>query len=113
MSLTSRLSESRRSGSVLVFTLAVLAMLITLTGVALVLTKNELGFSHRYYAVKQARAIAEGGVDYAVRQLNTSTTYTGSSNVALGDGVFTVIVSGSGDTRTVQSIGYVPNAVNP
>jgi len=102
-----------QKGSVLVFTLSVLALMFVLTAVALTIVKSEGFLSHRYLAVKQARSVAEGGVDYAIQQLNLGGAYLGSSNQALGEGVFTVIVSGSGNSRVIESTGYIPNAINP
>jgi lipopolysaccharide export system protein LptA len=67
------------------------------------------------YSASAAYNIAEAGVEKAIFCLNQKTdsncggtfgpNYAGESNVALGDGKFSTIVTGSGNTRTIVSTG--------
>jgi len=108
-----KLFERDKQGHILIFTLAVLAVLFVLTTAALDLIRFDQKFANQSYRVKQARQIAEGGVDWAIRSLNNNSNYSGEANVSLGEGVFTTIVSGTGSSRTIESYGYVPNAATP
>lgn len=102
-----------QSGHILLFTLSVLGILFILTTAALNLVRYDQHFAFQSYSVKQARQIAEGGIDWAIRQLNSNSNYTGEANVVLGEGVFTTVVSGTGSTRTIESSGFIPDATNP
>lgn len=65
-------------------------------------------------ASAQALAIAEGAFDTATYQLNQDPSYVGESDTPLGNGTFTVIVSGiDSETKRVMVTGYVPNSQNP
>ncbi len=61
-----------------------------------------------------ALALAEGGIDKAVYELNQNPSYAGESNTALGGGVFTVVVSTvDTNTKAITATGYVPDSVHP
>lgn len=107
-----RLFRKQRPGNVLLFTLAVLAMLFVLTSAALSIVQLDQYLAVRSYGIKQARNLAEAGIDRAIRQLNVSHNYTGET-LALGSGEFVVVVSGTGSTRKIESSGYIPNSANP
>lgn len=65
-------------------------------------------------AAAQALAIAEGAIDKAAYELNQNPSYSGESNVPLGNGVFTITVSTiDSGTRRISATGYVPNNVSP
>jgi Tfp pilus assembly protein PilX len=65
-------------------------------------------------ASAQALSLAEAGVDEAVYQLNQNANYTGETNIALGSGVYTVVVSNvNTNTKRLTSTGFIPNATNP
>jgi hypothetical protein len=66
------------------------------------------------FAAAQALAIAEGALDYASYQLNQNPSYTGESNTALGNGTFTISVTGiDTNTKRVTVTGYIPNSTSP
>ncbi len=102
-----------KSGHILVFSLVVLGILFTLTSVTLQLVHREGSSVNRSYVAKQTLNLAEAGIEHAIRQLNANTNYTGEADTALGSGTFTVTVTGSGSSRTVEATGYVPNSTNP
>ena len=65
-------------------------------------------------ASAQARALAEAGIDKAVYELNHTANYSGETNTALGNGVFSVsMASIDGSTKRLTATGYVPNSTNP
>ncbi len=63
--------------------------------------------------ISQTLGIAEAGIEHAIRQLNLNSTYAGETNQPLGDGVFTITITGSGPLRTIESYGCLPNCANP
>lgn len=62
----------------------------------------------------QALLLAEAGIDQAMYQLNQSPSYAGETDIALGTGTFSVVVT-SIDSNTKQIIvtGSVPDNANP
>jgi hypothetical protein len=65
-------------------------------------------------AAVQALALAEAGIDQAVYQLNINAAYAGDTNVALGNGVYTVTVTNiDGASKQIVATGYIPNATSP
>lgn len=103
----------KQPGHILAFALVVLGILFTLTTVSLQLVHREGSSANRSYVARQALNLAEAGIDHAIRQLNTDANYAGEANTSLGDGTFTVAVTGSGSSRTIEATGYVPNSANP
>ena len=102
-----------QKGHILIFTLIILSILLILTGVSLNLVHTERNLVQNSHEDKQAIYLAEAGLDQAIRQLNTNSNYAGESNVTLGDGTYTIVVSGSGSSRTIEATGYVPNSNDP
>ena len=111
----SGISEKSRakanSGQVLVFALI-------LTAIALIFATAILSYSSVEYLStssadkkNQSLSLAEAGIDYAINQLSTNTTYSGTAGtpIELGNGEFDVNVTGSGSTRTVIATGYFPS----
>ncbi|MEX1124020.1 MAG: hypothetical protein WEC81_02505, partial [Patescibacteria group bacterium] len=101
------------SGHILVFALAVLGILFVLTTAALNLTKFDQHLAIQSYHVKQARQIAEAGIDIAIRRLNANSNYTGEVGLLLGDGTLNIVISGIGSNRTIEATAYYPDASNP
>jgi Tfp pilus assembly protein PilX len=61
-----------------------------------------------------ARNVAEAGLEKALYMLNKNPAYAGESNVAFGDGVYTVTVASvDASTKQIDSTGYYPNAASP
>lgn len=61
----------------------------------------------------QAQGVAEAGIEQAIRALNLDPAYAGATNIAFGNGVYTVTISGGGSARTIESRGCIPNCTNP
>jgi hypothetical protein len=106
-------SEDQQNGQVLIAALTI-ALLVLLLSVALI---SFAAVSYRF--VKQAQlaseamAITEAGIDHAIRQLNLDAFYAGETDTAFGNGVFTVTVMGTGNERTIESTGSIPDSTSP
>lgn len=62
----------------------------------------------------QALALAEGALDHAASQFNQNPSYSGETDTALGNGVFTITVTNiDSNTKRVTATGHVPNSQNP
>lgn len=62
---------------------------------------------HRYRATV-ARNLAEAGIDKAIHELcRPESGYSGEQRTRLGEGLFSVAVSGAGETRTIRATGCV------
>lgn len=101
-------------GSILLLALIVSATVVTAT----------VGFFNYYasavqagrfaLAAAQARSLAEAGIDKAVYELNQNPSYSGESNTALGNGIFSVSVASiDSHTKRVTVTGSVPNSTRP
>ena len=106
---------SHRSGQIFIIVL-ILLFVVTLLFVSLY---SRLGiFIKSGWSTitnDQATGLADAGVDWAVRQLTaTSGSFANgtTSLTNLGTGVVDVTVAGSGTTRSVTSIAYVPSKTN-
>jgi len=101
-------------GYVLVLALVFLGIFFT-TAAAYLGSVTSSTRSARYdIASAQAFAIAEAGADEAIYQLNQNGNYAGETNTALGNGVYTILVSNvSVNTKRLTVTGSVPNAANP
>jgi len=105
--------KTKKAGHVLAFTLAVMGILFVLITAGLELLHAESFSARQSHRFRQATNLAESGLEHAIRQLNASSSYPGESDRALGDGTFSVTVTGTGQTRTIEATGYIPNSTNP
>ncbi len=96
---------SKKPGHVLIFSLLVMAVMLILVTIVFELIHHERFLSDRSYRSKQALNLAEAGVEHAIRQLNLNANYTGETDKPLGQGTFTVDVTGTGKTRAIESVG--------
>lgn len=81
-------------------------LILSVMGVVLVsLVTTGSDISVNQLRSEQALNIAEGGKEYALKQLRDNPSYTGDANKPLGNGSFTVIVTdlGSGIKRVTSS----------
>jgi hypothetical protein len=91
--------------------------------VASALLVSKMGASSLRLSSIKAQFVAEGGIERGVQQYKANCSgYTGESNVALGQGRFTVQVYATDfdgvtalalSKRRILSTGYVPSATNP
>ncbi len=107
--------KNTQSGYILVLALIVLTLVLINS---LVLISRALNFSQSSkYSLESVQAInlAEAGIDKAVATLNkTAGSYTGETDVSLGDGTYTIkVIPVDSTTSIVESTGYVPNSTNP
>lgn len=105
--------KSRKRGHILAFVLAVMGMIFILVTIVLQLVHTESYSAQRSYVSRQALNLAEAGIEHAIRELNSNSSYTGGTDIALGEGTFSVSVTGTGGTRTIESTGHIPNSTNP
>jgi hypothetical protein len=62
----------------------------------------------------QAIALADAGLDNALYQMNQNQSFVGESNITLGNGVYTTVITSIGsNSKTITSTGYIPNSSNP
>lgn len=103
-----------QKGSVILFAL-IFAGVFSAVSAGMVAYSTQLSRTQNHEtASAQALHLAEAGIDKAMYQLNQSSSYTGESNTALGNGTFTIAVTSvSGDTKTITATGYVPNSSDP
>jgi len=103
--------NEKTKGQILVIALVVTAVLLILAVGLISITSMEYLYSNAAYKKTQAISLAEAGVEKAISELNLNTNYTGTGGtpVALGSGEFEVSVSGTGELRTIEGTGYIPN----
>lgn len=104
---------THQPGHTLVLILTVLGVMLLLAMAGLTLVETGNAVVHRSYESKQALNLAEAGIDRAIQQLNTDPNYGGEANVPLGNGVFTIKITGSNSLRTIDSTGFLPNSASP
>jgi len=100
---------SRKKGIALIFALILLGIFVILIGGLLTFLEREYFSTTRYYNLQKSLGLAEAGIDKAMRSLNADPNYTGETNTSLGEGTFSVSLSGLGDSRIIESKGKVGN----
>ncbi len=105
-----RTRKATQQGSVLVYVLAVLALILIFTSVSVSVVNFDNSLDNQAYRRTQALHLAESGIDWAIRQLNDNSFYTGENDTALGSGKITIAVSGTGSFRTIDSYGSITTA---
>lgn len=101
-------------GHILLLTLVFLGVFSTIATAYFSFITSYARSENVVIANAQAFALAEAGIDAAAYQLNQNPSYTGETNTALGNGVFTISVASiDGSSRRITSTGYVPNSTNP
>lgn len=106
----------KRRGLVLVMTLIFLAAVAATSIVVYERTNSSTQTTSRRVNDQEAIRIAEAGIEKAVWCLNNppnttdcpnNPSYSGESNVAFSHGFFTTTVTGSGNSRTIDSVATV------
>lgn len=99
--------RNAQSGQMLAALLAFMAMAITLTTAATIVTLTSALTSSKFTVGQEVLSIAEAGADNALIRLLRNPSYTGET-LTIGTGTATITVSGSG-TKTILSVGEVGN----
>jgi hypothetical protein len=103
-------------GAALVLALALLTVLPILAVAMVFLGRYETAFLIRQRVSDAAFYIADGGVEYALNELQQSSNYTGPTTYSVGNvGQFIVSVSTQGQPSgyyVITSTGYVPNSTS-
>lgn len=109
-------------GFTLLATTAFIGFILTLSLVAVNYTITAQKTATFIARQDNALQLAQAGIDKAVRCLNATTeescgannygvNYLGETNTAVGNGTFTVTISGSGNNRTLTSVGTTSEGV--
>lgn len=97
----------KSKGVALISALVVVGVFVILIGAMLTFLEREYFYTSRNYKVQQALALSEAGIDKATQTLTQNPNYEGETDTHLGNGTFTVAVSGFGDSRVIESTGKV------
>lgn len=109
-------------GFTLLATTAFIGFILTLSLVAVNYTISAQKTARFIARQDNALQLAQAGIDKAIRCLNATTeescgannygvNYIGETNTAVGNGTFTVSLSGSGNNRTLTSVGTTSDGV--
>lgn len=105
-----------KRGQVLIIAIIFLAVFIILSTGIFSRVTSFIIFGSNTSLKEQALSVAEGGVDYAVWQLNeTVGSFTGANNVAIGTtGTANITITNkNASLKTITSTAYIPNSTNP
>jgi len=109
-----KLKLSEQKGQVLMITMILSVFFFIILLVVLTLVSNYVSNERYLVASSQALNIAEGGVDYALDQLNKNSNYTGESDKIFGEGSFDVQITDiDSSQKSIAVTAYVPNSINP
>ena len=101
-------------GSIFIFALIVSGVIMAVTTGFFNYFASAVHAERSALASAQALALAEAGIDAAIYALNHDGSYSGESNTALGDGVFSVSIANiSGNAKRITVTAAVPNSVDP
>lgn len=103
-----------RRGYVLLVAIIVSAVVLAFTIVLFSYLTSYIRTERLSLSSAQALAIANGGIDKAMYELDQDALYTGEANTALGTGTFTTQVTAVDDSaRHVVVTATIPNSTNP
>lgn len=101
-------------GYILILAIVVMAILITMSSVVWGYTVLQVKSSRQSVSDIQAMHIAEAGIDKALNELNTDSSFAGEPNVVLNEGAYTTSISSiDSNNKQITSTGYIPDASNP
>ena len=105
-------TRHKLKGQILVLMAVYLTVVLITVAAFFSRTSNFLSFSSRSTLNEQATHVAEAGIDHAIWQLNEDEFFHGADEAFGTVGTFSTLVSGSGNSRNITSIGYVPDLTN-
>ena len=106
--------NKKEQGALLIVGIVVMSVLVVLSTAVWTTSLIQVKSSRQSVARTQLLNIAEAGLDKAVYELNQSTTFSGESNVAVGEGTYTTTVSNiDSANKQLTSTAYIPNSINP
>jgi len=107
-------NKNTQNGQVLVLALTATAVMLIFSVGLITFATNGYRNSSSSYKKAEAINLAEAGVEKAIFELNLNSGYTGTGGtpITLTNGQLEITVSGSGNTRTITSTGYVPQKTN-
>ncbi|MDD5491207.1 MAG: hypothetical protein PHV60_00820 [bacterium] len=100
----------KEEGNALVFSVVVILVIFIIGASVVFLSENETRKTVQSSKQNAALYIADGGIEKAMWELNRSTGYEGESNIPLGSGTFTVVIStpaGNPNQREIVSTGQI------
>ena len=101
-------------GQVLMVTMVLSAFFFIILSVTLTSVSNYVKNERYLVASSKALNIAEGGIDYAINQLNEDINYIGETGRSFGGGVFDVVVTDvDSNEKSISITAYVPDSSNP
>lgn len=109
-------TRKNKRGQVLIVAIIFLAVFIILSTGIFSRVTSFIIFGSNTSLKEQAVNVAEGGVDYAIWQLNqTVGSFTGANNVAIGTTgtVNITITTKNASLKTITSTAYIPNSTSP
>lgn len=108
------MTPEKQKGYLIIFAILFLAIFLAVASSILGYTTLNLSAVRQSYGQDQALYLAQAGIDKAISQLNQSSSYSGESDTALGNGVFSVSVTAiDSSNKKITATGYVPDSANP
>ncbi len=106
--------HKNQQGALLIIGIVVMAVLLVMSTAMFSTTMVQIKSSRQSVSRAQLLHLAEAGLDKAVYELNQSSSFTGETNISLGAGTYSTVVSNiDANTKQVTSTAYIPNNVNP
>lgn len=100
-----------KSGQIAIMLILVLLVLTTITTAVVAIAFSTSRDTTTMSLGSSAYAIASSGAENAILQLLRNSNYVGESNLSVGDGSVTIIVTTNGTTKTILSTATVNNVV--
>lgn len=106
-------ARSIQRGQVLLLALVFASIMLTSLGSLVGYVTLGARTQRQSVATAQALALAEGGIDKAVYELNQNGGYAGETNTSLPGGTFVTSVVTAGALKNITVTGYVPDQASP
>jgi hypothetical protein len=100
-----------KSGQIAIMLLLVLIILTTITTAVVAIAFSTSRDTTAYTLGEQALSVADSGAENAILNILRNSSYTGDTNLPVGDGTVSIVVTTNGTNKTVVSTGTVGTMV--
>lgn len=105
--------HSKQQGFVVILAIVVMAVLMTMSASVWGYTALQVKSSRQAVERSQVLHIAEAGIDKALHELNTNSSFSGENNISVGNGEYTTTVTTiDSNNKEIISTAYYPNEAN-
>lgn len=108
------MKTNSQSGQILLFAIVMIVVMSLIIGGLVNYGSTQIKSHRQAISREVALEIAEAGIESAIWKVNNSPGYTGETDTAYNNGVYTVTISSiTASQKVIKVDSYIPNSTNP